>query len=103
MPALNNLTSCVPSLLFFAIFGFVATLNWMTVWAAIFRGKHSSWVPLVGGLFGVLGVRFLPITRLRSYWWLPLILDYGSLPGLLYTAWFLAFRRHRPPSPRDPL
>jgi Na+-driven multidrug efflux pump len=77
-------------------------MNWMTVWAAIFRGKHSSWVPLVGGLFGVLGVRLLPIARLHSYWGLPLILDYGSLPGLLYTAWFLAFRRHRPPGPRDP-
>ena len=102
MPAPNNLLSWVPSLLFLAIFLFLATMNWMTVWAAIFRRKHSSWVPLFGGVFGALGFRFLPIARLHSWWWLVFILDYGCFPGLLSTAWFFASGKHRLPRPPRP-
>jgi hypothetical protein len=93
---LNNTILWVESLLFLACFVFAANLDWMTVWAAIFRGKHSSWIPLVGGLFGVAGVWLLPIAGSHFYWWLPLILDWGSLPGLLSTAWSFASRKHRP-------
>jgi uncharacterized membrane protein YuzA (DUF378 family) len=96
MHAPDNTIQWAVSSVFLALFVFVATLNWMTVWAAIFRGKHSSWVPLVGGLFGVAGVWLLPIAHSHFYWWLPLILDWGCLPGLLSTAWFFAFRRRRP-------
>ncbi len=81
MPAPNNAIPWVVGLVFLSLFLFFATANWMIVWAALFRKKHSSWVPLVGGLFGVAAFRFLPFARLHSYWWLPLILGYGCLAG----------------------
>jgi len=87
--ALNNTIPWIASLLFLAILLFLAAMSWMTVWAAIFRGKHSPWVPLVGGLAGVAGLSLLPFARPHFYWWLPLILDGGCVPGLVSTTWFL--------------
>lgn len=83
MPAPDNAIPWPVGLVFLSLFLFVATANWMIVWAAIFRKKHSSWVPLVGGLFGSAAFWLLPIARLHSYRSLPLLPDYGSLPGLL--------------------
>src|SRR6267378_4360897 len=99
MPAPNNTGFWVVCGVCLTIFVYVSTLNWMMVWAAIFRGKHSSWIPLVGSFFGVLGLKYIPIVRLHSWCWLPLILDWGCLPELLSTAWFFASGKHRLPRP----
>jgi hypothetical protein len=38
------------------------------------RGEHGSPVPLVGGIFGAIGLAFSHFSASR-YWYLPLILD----------------------------
>jgi hypothetical protein len=60
----------------------------------ILRRRAPSWIPLLGGLLGVAALRTLPIQGLRDYWWLPLFLDWGSIPGMSHVIWVRA-RRHR--------
>ena len=67
----------------------LATAN---AWAVVsyFRSKrHVSAVPVIGGFCGSLALIVVPIYVQRGWWWLPLVLDYGSLPMLFS---FFVFR-----------
>jgi H+/Cl- antiporter ClcA len=72
------------SLILICVGGYVVVMNWFVVFQWMFAKKHSSWIPLVGGVIAALGVGLIPNTEARSYWWIPLILDWGSVPGLLH-------------------
>lgn len=75
---------------------YVSVMNWMVVIQWIVHRKHSSWIPLAGGVLSTIGLVTLPYPALRSFWWLPLALDWGCLPGLAYSGVafaYLAFRR----------
>jgi hypothetical protein len=48
--------------------------------------KHVSWVPLCGGICGCVSLLLLPIAQIKPFWWVPLVVDYGCLLGLGYTA-----------------
>ena len=37
-------------------------------------------VPFGGGIFGVAAILVAPKPEIHHFWWLPLILDCGSLP-----------------------
>jgi len=50
-------------------------LHWIYPWLA--RKKGSSPLPLIGGLFCYLAMRIFPIAGVRSWAWLPWILDPG--------------------------
>lgn len=79
-------------------FLYLAVYHAMIVWQGFIRKKRTpSWVPLFGGLFGVAAAFVLPVPGLSRWWWVPLFLDYGSVPGLTHTAiwWFLYYRRLR--------
>ena len=69
-----------------------------------FTGRESrSMIPLLGGGIGALGSWLIPIHFLNEYWWIPLLLDWGCVPGLLYAlTWWLFVRRFRgnDPPPR---
>jgi hypothetical protein len=54
---------------------------------------HNSWVPLIGGVSGILGALVSPVETIRHLWWLPLLLDFGCIPGFLYTLVVLLFYR----------
>jgi hypothetical protein len=54
----------------------VIVVNWLCV------VMHRSWVPLVGGLLGCLGLLVVPIASATAYWWVPFLVDFGSAPGL---------------------
>ena len=57
------------------------------------RPKYESWVPLLGGLLGACAFFTLPIPSLKQWFWLPLVLDWGSIPGIAYTLiWYLFFK-----------
>ncbi len=57
------------------------------------HNKHYSFVPLLGGIFGVLCLLVCPIRRAHYFAWVPLILDY-TFPAFLYAVFVLgAFRR----------
>jgi hypothetical protein len=68
----------------------LAVLNWRVFWHGHVRGeKTASWIPLLAGLLGSLGLLALPVVNAR-WWWIPFCLDWGSAPGLLYSAaWHL--------------
>lgn len=57
------------------------------------RAKNESWVPILGGTLGVLALLIAPWPRLRDYWFIPLLIDWGCVPGLLHTAIFLLGRQ----------
>ena len=73
----------------------ICAFNAHVLIAQIKRQKSPSWVPLFGGIAGAVGLYLLPIPAAAHYWWLPLVLDWGSLPGLTHAAvwWLLRGRR----------
>ena len=73
--------------------GYVSLMNWMVIVNWLRTRKHSSWIPLFGGVLAMLGVALIPIAGARSYWWLPLVIDWGCFPGLLYSAIAICFQR----------
>lgn len=61
-------------------------LNAATFWKSFVRQeKAPSWIPLLGGGAGVLALFVLPVHFAKNWWLLPLLVDWGSLPGILYT------------------
>jgi hypothetical protein len=56
--------------------------NWAIFFRGIFKRKHESWIPLVFGAIGVLCFLISPIDGMRPFWWAPLIVDWGSAPGI---------------------
>jgi hypothetical protein len=60
---------------------YIIVLNWV-VFARKINGRHAgSWTPLIGGGLGAVALAVSPVEALRGYWWIPLILDWGCLPG----------------------
>ena len=77
-----------------AVFVWLATLNATVVWQGGFRRKKtSSWIPLVAGVCGSLALVVAPLPQASRWWWIPLILDWGSIPGLLFTLGYFLFVR----------
>lgn len=65
----------------------ILILNWGVFFQSFVKKKQaSSWIPLLGGLSGAAGLIALPSEQLGAYWFLPLFLDWGSIPGLAYSA-----------------
>ena len=60
--------------------------NWVIIGHGLFKGKRESIIPLVGGVAGVLAIVLLPIPLLHVWWFLPVLLDWGSGLGVLYGA-----------------
>jgi hypothetical protein len=80
--------------LFGALCAFLTFINGaILVQGAILKQETPSWVPLMGGLSGVVALLLCPLAGTARWWWVPLVLDYGSLPGALHTAWY--YWRHR--------
>ena len=82
------------------IFVFIFIYNWAVVIKYLITKRHpESWGPLVGGLSGVAGLFLLPVDMPVTVRLLPLILDWGCLPGFVYTGiCFLASIRRKEPS-----
>lgn len=70
-------------------------------WRRAIRGAiglpSGSWSPLLGGVLGAAAIALWPRHDIGSWWWVPLVIDFGSLPGLAWTAWWLLVRRERRP------
>lgn len=43
-----------------------------------------SVVPLLGGVLGTAGFYLAPETAIQTLWWLPPLLDFGSIPSVVY-------------------
>jgi hypothetical protein len=71
--------------------------NWYCVLIYLFRSRHSSWVPVLGGALGSIGCLASPHPELNGVWWLPLLLDWGTIPGIVFSTfcYIIGFLRRR--------
>ena len=76
----------------------IIVLNWGIFWRShIRRSNSSSWIPLLGGCLGAAGLLLLPGQNSAKWCWLPFLLDWGSIPGLSYTGFWLYKNRASSP------
>lgn len=60
-------------------------MNWMIVAHWILYRRHSSSAPLVGGTLAAIGILVVPNSNVHAFWWVPLFLDWGCIPGFVNT------------------
>jgi hypothetical protein len=65
------------------------TANATTLVRYLLKGRKASVLPLIGGLAGAATLRAAPVRGVGAWWWVPLIVDYGCVPLLV----FYVFRR----------
>lgn len=67
------------------LFGsYMAVMNWAVfVNNHILKKKWTSAVPLVGGIAAAIGVICLPVNSSWKYAWIPLLVDWGSVPVIV--------------------
>ena len=79
----------VVSVILLVCFGSISWFNGKVCYDGFVRHRHTpSWMPLIAGIFGAAGLLLLPVAGAKRWCWVPFLLDYGSVPGLLHTAWF---------------
>ncbi|MFN7935382.1 MAG: hypothetical protein U0R19_18785 [Bryobacteraceae bacterium] len=71
-----------------AIFALVSAGNLAIVYRWLVLKVHGSLVPLIGGVAGAAACILLPVDWLRRWWFVPLLVDPGSLPLMSITAVF---------------
>ena len=47
------------------------------------KGTHFSVVPFLGGILGGVGFFLAPNPTMHHLWWLPAIVDFGSVPSVV--------------------
>ena len=73
------------------VFGLLLFVNVFALIHNALRGRHASLVTLFGGLWGSIGFALTP--RLRSLWWLPILVEPGTmivlfgLPSIAIEQW----------------
>jgi hypothetical protein len=85
----------VTALVVILVGGFVTVANWVILYDRLVRGRFSSWMPLVGGGGLALGFATSGCQSLAAGWWVPLLLDWGCLPGFAHMAWHHLVARRR--------
>jgi len=80
-----------------ALSSWLAGLNGYVFWkGCVRREQTSSWIPVLGGGLGVAALTIIPVVTVNRWWWLPLVLDWGSLPGIIFTVcWHVARAKPR--------
>jgi hypothetical protein len=69
----------------FIVFAYITLSNLWIILRFYICGKRGSTFPLLGGLIGFFGICLAPSDTIKSYWWVPFVLDPGSLLLLLHT------------------
>jgi hypothetical protein len=85
-------------------FLWVSCLNYVCAIRALRGGAKSSMVPLIGGGAGALALILSPVSSVRDFWFLPLLLDPGSalLLSMSLLFWILPKTVKRPGDHRPP-
>lgn len=64
----------------------ITICNWMIFWVCYIRkSRHSSWGPLLGGLFLCIGFLMIPDNPYHHLWWIAFFIDWGCIPGIIFT------------------
>ncbi len=76
------------------LWGFVA--NWLIFFNGFVRRKKtSSWVPLFIGVIGSVSFATSPFHQLKHMWWLPPLIEWGSVPNMAYMAMYYLIHRKK--------
>ncbi|TWT38308.1 hypothetical protein KOR42_51890 [Thalassoglobus neptunius] len=81
----------------FALMGLpIVIMNAIVFWkSCILRLRTPSWIPLLGGGLFTIAMLIQPHPSVREFWWIPLICDYGCLPGFVHTIAALLWQTSR--------
>ena len=90
-----NVVIWAVSIALIALFALSAVGHACCIARFLVKGTHFSSLPLLGGILGGVGFLLTPYPTLRHLWWLPSILDYGSVPWLLSGCVVLVRKRLR--------
>lgn len=61
--------------------GYMIVMNWAVfVNNHVIKKKWTSAIPFVGGIAGTLGLICIPVSGLWRFCWLPILIDWGSVP-----------------------
>jgi hypothetical protein len=82
MLAMSSLISLI-SIALIAAFVLLNIASYGCIFRFLIDGTNFSAIPLLGGILGSIGFFLSVSPALRQRWWLPLILDYGSVPCLV--------------------
>ncbi len=64
--------------------GVFIAFNAMVFWLTMVSKEHApSVAPLLGGIMAAVGIAVLPIEASWRWAWVPLLIDWGGLPGFL--------------------
>lgn len=73
---------------------FIICVNWSIFWRRhVMKSATTSWLPLIGGGVGAVGVLLFPGDLPPYSWMVPLIIDWGCVPGFAFTAWWYLSRK----------
>ena len=86
-----NIVKWILVVVLLSCFFWIAIMNGTIFWQShIKKEQTSSWIPLIGGLFGLCALIIMPVENVIYWCWLPLLLDWGCLPGITETIiWFI--------------
>ena len=87
---INDLFSMIETICIalMALGSWLIILNWGCLYAACIRKKPSpSWIPVVPGFLLFSGIWFYPENTYAGHAWIAFVVDWGSLPGMLHTAY----------------
>jgi|GEM_PF-3770640 len=65
---------------------------WLIIGYYINPKRTGSMVPLFGGIFGAFALCLWPHDALCGWWWVPFVIDPGSVFLAITTAWFFLGR-----------
>lgn len=83
----------IASALFLAFFAFMFFTNWrLFYYNYVKRTAFTSVVPMVGGIAGCIGLLLLPVDGANDFWWVPLLIEWGSAPVILFSIGWHVFR-----------
>lgn len=84
------------SISFFLIGMYAVILNWRGFWISYVKKQYAgSWVPLIAGILVMIGFILYPQNDVKKFCWIGLLIDWGSIPGILYTIWQIHKDKHK--------
>jgi len=95
--SLSNFPRWIFSGLFALLGSWIIILNYSTVVSWYRHRRHSSRIPLLGGLCLMAGMLASPLPGVTRYAWVPLVIDLGCLFTLVEfcyaVLWLQVFKR----------
>ena len=74
----------------------IASVHWYQFWLGVVRrGQSGSITPFLAGGLGAGGLLLMPWSGRTTWWWVPFMVDWGSVPFTIYTIAYVAWQAVR--------